>query len=65
MLVLSRNPGESIVIGDDIHVTVIATRNGQVRLGIVAPSETRIDREEVRTRIAAQEQSVAARVSEQ
>jgi carbon storage regulator len=47
MLVLSRRPGESITIGDDIVVTVVAAANGQVRLGITAPQHVRVLRAEI------------------
>lgn len=49
MLCLTRRFGESIVIGDGITVTVISTRDGQVRLGIDAPADVAVDRAEVRT----------------
>ena len=38
MLVLSRKPGEEIVVGDNIRLTVVAIRGNQVRLGITAPA---------------------------
>lgn len=47
MLVLSRRPGESMVIGDDVVVRVLDVRGDQVRIGIDAPRHVRIDREEV------------------
>ena len=50
MLVLSRKPGERIYIGDDVVVSVIASGNGKVRLGVEAPSHISVDREEVRLR---------------
>ena len=48
MLCLSRRFGESIVIGENIKITVISGRDGQVRLGIDAPPELAIDRSEIR-----------------
>ena len=48
MLILSRKVGERIVIGDDIWVTVLELSQGKVRLGIAAPENIRIDREEIR-----------------
>jgi len=51
MLILSRKPGERIVIGDGVVVTVVAVGGDRVRLGICAPSATSIHREEVWTRI--------------
>lgn len=47
MLVLTRKIGETIRIGDGITVQVLAVRGGQVRLGLSAPPEVRIFREEV------------------
>jgi len=47
MLVLSRKKNESIVIGDTITVTVTAILGDRVRLGITAPGDTRIMREEI------------------
>jgi carbon storage regulator len=51
MLVLSRRCGESLVIGNGITVTVLATEGGRVKLGVVAPAEVPIHREEVNQRI--------------
>lgn len=47
MLTLSRREGESIVIGDDVTVTVTEVRGNQVRIGIDAPSDVEIVREEL------------------
>jgi carbon storage regulator len=47
MLVLTRRVGDSIVIGDEIVVTVLEVRSDQVRLGIDAPREVSVHREEV------------------
>jgi len=47
MLVLSRKKNESIVINNDITITVVEIRGDKVRLGIVAPKEVEIHREEV------------------
>ncbi|MCS6852799.1 MAG: carbon storage regulator CsrA [Gemmataceae bacterium] len=52
MLVLSRKLGESIVIDNQITVTVVAVDGNKVRLGIMAPPEVRIDREEVHRRLS-------------
>lgn len=51
MLVLSRKPGERVIIGENIEVVVLETRSGCVRLGFIAPQEVRIHREEVRRRV--------------
>ncbi len=47
MLVLSRKVGESVLIGDNIRVTLVAIRGEQVRLGFTAPNEVRILRHEL------------------
>jgi carbon storage regulator len=52
MLVLSRKEGERILIGRDILITVVESRGKRVRLGITAPPETPINREEVFERLA-------------
>ena len=51
MLVLSRKSEESMFIGDDIKITVLDIRGGQVRIGITAPQDIKIHREEVYDRI--------------
>ena len=51
MLVLSRKRGEAIVIGNGITVTVLAVDGDRVKLGVVAPAEVPIHREEVYQRI--------------
>ncbi len=47
MLILTRNQNESVIIDDDIKVTVISDRTGQVKLGIEAPEDVDIWREEI------------------
>lgn len=47
MLVLTRRTGESIVIGNEIVVTVVEVRSGQVRLGIDAPRSIEVHRQEI------------------
>ena len=47
MLVLSRRIGETLLIGDDIKVTVLNITGNQVRIGIAAPQEVQILREEI------------------
>lgn len=54
MLILTRNVGQSINIGDDIEVTVLEVRGLQVRIGINAPKEVSVHREEIYLRIAAE-----------
>jgi carbon storage regulator len=51
MLVLTRKAGEGIVIGDDIKITIIELKGGGIRIGIEAPSDKKIYRQEVYDRI--------------
>lgn len=55
MLVLSRRPNETIVIGGNIRVTILKSRSGVVRLGIDAPAEVAVHREEVQTQIQSEQ----------
>jgi len=47
MLVLTRKIGETIVIDDDVRITVVQIKGKQVRIGVDAPKETKIHREEI------------------
>ncbi len=60
MLVLTRKPGESLYIGDDIKVTLMEIKGNQVRVGVAAPSSVRIYREEIYLQILEENQSAAA-----
>lgn len=51
MLILSRRPGETIRIGDDIEVVVLGVKGNQVRIGVIAPRDTEVHREEIYQRI--------------
>lgn len=53
LLILTRKPGERFVINDDITVTVLEFKGNQIRIGIDAPSDVKIFREEVYERIMA------------
>jgi carbon storage regulator len=50
MLVLTRRIGEEIIIDNNIRVTIVSIDGGKVRLGIAAPPEVRVDRQEVHER---------------
>lgn len=60
MLILTRKPGEVIRIGNDIAVTVLSVQGQQVRLGIDAPKDVSVDREEIAIRKAGEVQAPAA-----
>lgn len=51
MLILTRRVGETLMIGDDISVTVLGVKGNQVRLGINAPKDVAVHREEIFERI--------------
>ena len=58
MLILTRRVGETVMIGDDIEVTVLGVRGNQVRLGVKAPREVGVHREEIYNRIKREEQAL-------
>jgi carbon storage regulator len=65
MLILTRRVGETLKIGDNITVAVLGLHGGQVRLGIGAPKDVEVHREEVFERIKAQNTSGARKTHTQ
>jgi len=63
MLILTRRVGETIVIGDDVIITVLGIKGNQVRIGINAPKDVSVHREEIYQRIQQEKTPSAAAVA--
>lgn len=55
MLILTRKAGEKLLIGDNIEITILNVRGGQVKLGINAPKDVTVHREEIYRKIKSTE----------
>ena len=55
MLILTRRIGETLMVGDEVTVTVLGVKGNQVRLGVNAPKEIAIHREEIYERVKAEQ----------
>jgi len=51
MLILTRRVGETLVIGDDVKITVLGVKGNQVRIGVNAPKDVAVHREEIYSKI--------------
>ncbi len=58
MLILTRRVGEKLVIGDDVTVTVLSVKGNQVRMGIDAPQDVKVHREEIYQRILKEQKTL-------
>tara|TARA_Y100000766_G_C18600564_1_gene456441 strand:- start:364 stop:567 length:204 start_codon:yes stop_codon:yes gene_type:complete len=57
MLILTRRVGETLVIGDEVRITVLGARGNQVRMGVNAPKNVAVHREEIYQRIQSEKDS--------
>jgi len=60
MLILTRRVGETVMIGNDVTVTVLGVKGNQVRIGVNAPRDVAVHREEIFERIKREEQGEAS-----
>jgi carbon storage regulator len=60
MLILTRRVGETVVIGDEVQVTVLGVKGNQVRLGVTAPRDVSVHRQEIYERIQKEQGGSAA-----
>lgn len=60
MLILTRRVGETLMIGDEVAVTVLGVKGNQVRIGVNAPKEVAVHREEIYARIRKEQEEEAS-----
>lgn len=63
MLILTRRVGETLMVGDDVTVTVLGVKGNQVRIGVNAPKDVAVHREEIYDRIRKENETGTARAN--
>lgn len=64
MLILTRRVGETLMIGDEVQITILGIKGNQVRVGVEAPRHVTVYREEIYHRIKAQAEAASAEIKE-
>lgn len=64
MLILTRRAGETVMIGSDVTITVLGVKGNQVRIGINAPKDVAVHREEIYERIQSEKSAAAGKAAE-
>ncbi len=59
MLILTRRVGETLMVNDDVHITVLGIKGHQVRLGIIAPKEVPVHRQEIYDKIQSEKKELS------
>lgn len=63
MLILTRRSGETLMVGDEVSITILGVKGNQVRIGINAPANVDVHREEIYKRIQNEQKTVEAKTA--
>jgi carbon storage regulator len=65
MLILTRREGETLMVGDDVAITVLGIKGNQVRIGVIAPKDISVHREEIYLKIQKEDDKKIKKASEE